>query len=172
MKYFLIGILIILVFSSCSHAGVKDQIIPKGMKEITDMSGRKVIIPRDINKIIALKSGALRLICYLEANDKVIGIEENERRRITPYLLAHPELRKLPIIGSGNAPEAELVAALRPDLIICTHNTIGEADELQQKTGIPVINIEYGDFNENIDLFSKPLIFWETSYRKNNAPPL
>ncbi len=159
MKHFLTGLLILWVFSSCNHAGDKRPIIPKGMKEITDMSGRKVIIPQKVNKIIALKSGALRLICYLNATHKVIGIEENERKRTAPYLLAHPELRTLPIIGSGNAPESELIAALRPELIICTHSTIGEADELQQKTGVPVILIEYGDFNQNMDLFFKTLDF-------------
>ena len=59
----------------------------------------------------------------------------------------------------ANAPEPELIASLRPELIICTHNTIGEANELQKKTGIPVINIEYGDFNQNIELFFNTLDF-------------
>jgi iron complex transport system substrate-binding protein len=159
MKHFYLAfILLLFAFVSCNPAAQK-KTQSNHERKVSDMSGRTVIIPKEIRKIIALKSGALRLITYLEATDKVIGIEENERRRKTPYLFAHPKLRELPIFGSGNAPEPELIAALRPDLIICTHNTIGEADKLQQKTGVPVINIKYGDFNQNIDTFFKTLKF-------------
>lgn len=155
-----------LVFSSCNNAVTKDKDIPKGMKEITDMSGRKVIVPEKVNKIIALRAGALRLVSYLKATELVIGIEENERRRKAPYLFANPELQKLPIIGSGNAPEPELIASLRPDLIICTYYTAGEANALQNKTGVPVININYGDFNQNTETFYKALLFLGELFHK------
>ena len=159
MKFFLIGILLLICISSCNPVENNSHSIPKGMREIIDMSGRKVIVPETINKIIALQSGALRLVSYLKATDLVVGVEENERRRQVPYLFANPELQELPIIGSGNAPDAELIASLRPDLILCTYFSIGDADELQNKTGVPVVNIDYADFNQNMETFYETLQF-------------
>ncbi|MCK4406343.1 MAG: iron ABC transporter substrate-binding protein [Bacteroidales bacterium] len=144
----LLSILILLLLG-CGTKFKND--IKSDYRSIKDMSGRTVQIPSEIKSIIALKPGALRFVTYLDAADKVIGIEGHEKRRKVPYLMAHPELRDLPLIGTGNIAEPELITALNPDLIICTYTTAGKADDLQNKTGIPVFIINYGDFNENID---------------------
>lgn len=124
---------------------------------IKDMNGRLVEIPIEINKVIAHRAGALRLVCYLDATKSIIGVEANERRRSVPYLFAYPELKKLPIIGSGNNADPELLASLKPDILICTYLNSGEADDLQRKTGIPVICLNYGDFNKHKDDFYNSL---------------
>lgn len=126
-------------------------------RTIKDMNGRLVEIPIEINKVIAHRAGVLRIICYLDATEKIIGVEANERRRNVPYLFAYPELKKLPIIGSGNNADPELLASLKPDILICTYLNSGEADDLQRKTGIPVICINYGDFNKHKDDFYNSL---------------
>ncbi len=126
---------------------------------VTDMLGRKVAVPKQIKRIVAHRSGALRLISYLQATDMLIGIEANERRRTVPYMLAHPELKELPLIGSGNLSDPELLAIINPDAIICTYLTQPEADELQNKSGIPVLCINYGDFNDQKEDFYKSLQF-------------
>ena len=64
-----------------------------------DMLGRKVMVPEKVEKIVGLRAGALRLLVYMDAIDLIAGIEEIERRSYRPYLLAHPELKELPIIG-------------------------------------------------------------------------
>ncbi|MCF8229834.1 MAG: ABC transporter substrate-binding protein [Bacteroidales bacterium] len=115
---------------------------------ITDASGRAVLIPKKISSIIALRSGALRLLAYLDATKKVIAVEENEKRRTVPYLFANPQLKELPVVGSGNIAEPELLAAYDPDIILVTYLTAGEADELQVKTGVPVVVLDYANFNE------------------------
>ncbi len=141
------GIIFLIIFPSCTQT--KQNKTRAEMVEIKDMNGRLVHIPKQINKIIAHRSGALRMICYLNATQKVIGIEANERRRSVPYLYAYPELRKLPLIGSGNSADPELITALQPDIIFCTYFSSSEADELQKKTGIPVVCLNYGDFNDH-----------------------
>jgi iron complex transport system substrate-binding protein len=55
--------------------------------------------------------------------------------------------------------EPELIAAYQPDMILMTYTTAGEADELQSKTSCPVIVVDYGDFNQNIDKFFGTLEF-------------
>lgn len=65
-----------------------------------------------------------------------------------PYTLANPGLLELPIIGTGgpdSAPDAERLLVVEPDVIFV--NQIADAkgaDELQSKTGIPVVMVSYG----------------------------
>ncbi len=151
----LLASLLILFTASCINKKSNTEKIETRI--ITDMNKRLVEIPIKIDKIIAHRAGALRLVCYLDATDKIIGVESNEKRRSVPYLFAYPELRKLPIIGSGNNSDPELIALLQPDVLICTYLNSGEADDLQRKTGIPVACLNYGDFNEKKDDFYNSL---------------
>ncbi|MBU1011479.1 MAG: ABC transporter substrate-binding protein [Bacteroidetes bacterium] len=113
------------------------------------MNGRNIEIPIRIRSAVAHGAGALRMICYLDRTDIIIGVESNEKKRNVPYLYAYPELRNLPIIGTGNNADPELIARLQPEVIICTFLSSSEADELQKRTGIPVLCLSYGDFNKN-----------------------
>ena len=122
------------------------------------MAGRTVQIPVRIKKIVAIESGALRLAVYLGASKIVAGVEEIEKTSLTrPYILAYPELAKLPSIGPFHGGDAELIAVSRPDVIFWTYTTKGKADALQQKTGIPVIVLDYGDLGLHKEQFYKSL---------------
>lgn len=143
-----------LLFSCNQNTSFKENIETRIIK---DMNGRMVEIPTKINTMIAHRAGALRLVCYLNATEKIIGVESNERRRSVPYLFAYPKLKKLPIIGSGNNADPELLAELKPDILVCTYLNSGEADDLQRKTGIPVISLSYGDFNDHKEDFYNSL---------------
>ena len=130
----ILSVLIILIFPSATNAD-----------EIIDLAGRKLSISDKIEKIIAVGPGSLRLVVYLEAEDKVVGIEEFEKRnQKRPYIIAKPELLELPVIGPQFGGDAELIAAQSPDLIIASYLTRGEMDTLQNKTKIPVVSINDG----------------------------
>jgi len=122
-----------------------------------DMQGRDVMIPAHPKKIVALNSGTLRLITWLDATDLICAVEGNEGQRTVPYLYAHPELRKKPLIGSGNLYDLELLTAAAPDLIITTYLTHAEADELQTRTHVPVVAINYGNFDDDTATVFKTL---------------
>jgi iron complex transport system substrate-binding protein len=127
-------IFIFLLFSAPSYAA-----------QVEDLAGRKVEIPDKINQIAAVGPGSLRLVVYLEAADKVVGIEEFEKRnQKRPYILARPELLELPVIGPQFGGDAELIAAQEPDIIISSYLSQAEMDNLQQKTAIPVLSINDG----------------------------
>lgn len=128
---------------------------------ITDMAGRKVTVPADTGRIIAVGPGALRLICYLDAKDKVVAIENFEKVRAQgrPYWTASPELKDLPVIGPGGPqhinkePDLEAVLKVKPDVIFATYMKPPTADALQKKIGIPVVILTYGpfpDFDEKV----------------------
>ncbi|NMB88837.1 MAG: iron ABC transporter substrate-binding protein [Chloroflexi bacterium] len=117
---------------------------------VTDLLGRQVLVPSTVDRVIAIGPGALRLYVYAGSLDKVVGIEEMDTSDSIgrPYLIANPSLAELPIIGQGgpnNAPDPEKILSVKPDVIFSTYASDATmADELQSKTGIPVIVISYG----------------------------
>ncbi len=115
-------------------------------RNITDMLGRKVKVPQKIERVVAVGPGSLRLLTQMQAVDKVVGVEEAEKRENWggPYNLAHPELQELPVVGPPHGGEAELIVAQNPDLIFF-YGDAGAAKSLEQKTGIPVVGIKYVD---------------------------
>ncbi len=124
---------------------------------VRDMHGRTVVIPEDVERVIGLRAGALRMLTYLDAVDLVAGIEEPERRSDRPYLFAFPELRELPLVGPHMGGDPELLVAAAPDLLFLTFTSRGQADALQERTGIPVIALEYGNFSDERELFFSSL---------------
>ena len=75
---------------------------------VTDMAQRQVEAPFDPERIVCIGPGALRLIVYLQAADKVSGVEDMEKKNPggRPYWLASPELAKLPRAAVPEAPRA------------------------------------------------------------------
>jgi len=126
------------------------------IKKITikDTKDRLVQISKIPNRILCIGPGALRLIVYLNALDRIVGIEEVEKRYPygRPYIIAHPELLKLPTCGPGGAasinkkPDLEAVISLKPDLIFVTYMDPPLADEIQSVLGIPIVILDYGGF--------------------------
>ena len=70
---------------------------------LVDATGRIVKVPSTIRRIVCLGPNTLRVITYLNATDKVVGVEYLEKKlRIgRPYWLAHPEFQSLPVVGPG-----------------------------------------------------------------------
>jgi len=167
LKIIFIGCIIISLFlnTGCIQQGTK---VIKNSIGITDMLGRVIEVPRDINKIVGIEAGALRLLVYLECTDLVVGIEDVELESGKPYNFAHPELFELPLIGPIHGGDAELIMKQNPDIIFWTYTTTGDADELQEKTGIPVVAINYGDLDDSRDTFFEALRLIGSILDKNN----
>ncbi|MCB2225042.1 MAG: iron ABC transporter substrate-binding protein [Desulfarculaceae bacterium] len=123
-------------------------------KTITDMTGRKVTVPASVERIVCLGPGCLRLIVYLQATDKVVGIEGFEKRFPggRPYFYAQPQLAKLPTITPGgvaainNLPDLEGVLGAKPQVVFITYLERAKADRLQGLLNIPVVVLSYGPF--------------------------
>lgn len=61
-----------------------------GSLQVTDMAERQVTVPDDPERIICLGPGTLRLIVYLQAESKVVGVEAMEKRPWRASLLDCP----------------------------------------------------------------------------------
>lgn len=156
-KSVLLSTVLILLMISVLSTGCIDNGTEIETQTITDMLGRNVEVPINIGRVVGIESGALRLLVYMQCTDKVVGIEEIELEDGKPYTYAHPELKNLPSIGPIHGGDAELITVQKPDVIFWTYATKEDADELQQKTGIPVVAIEYGDLSDNRECFYSAL---------------
>jgi iron complex transport system substrate-binding protein len=122
--------------------------------ELTDMVGRHLTVPVDPERIVCIGPGALRLIVYLQAETKVVGVEDMEKRNSCgrPYWMAHPELSRLPRCGPGGPtcinkkPDLEAILSVAPQVIFTVYMEASLADEVQRILGIPLVVLSYGDF--------------------------
>jgi len=120
---------------------------------VTDAWERKVPVPAEVNHVICSGPGCLRYLVYLQGLDLVVGVDDMEKSRsrfdARPYFLAHPELRDKPLFGEFRGHDnPELIVNLdpRPDVIFKTYGEMGyDPEELQAKTGIPVVVLNYGN---------------------------
>ncbi len=142
---------------------------PEGGKTVTvvDMMDRTVTSPADPGRIIGVGAGALRMIVYLQEEDRVVGVDIREQDANgtvsgmpsgidRPYNIAHPELASRPFIG-GSGGDPELVALQKPDVVFLTFVTGKDADALQEKSRVPVVSLITGDLGKNRQVFYSSL---------------
>lgn len=121
-------------------------------KEIVDIYGRRLRVPDNVERLVAVGPGALRIVTYLSAVEKVVGVERVEKGGFTPYgrpytLAIEKRVKQLPLIGEGGPgklPDFEAILSLKPDIILaCAMNP--EAVELiEEKTKIKTVALDYG----------------------------
>ncbi len=132
---------------------------------VVDIAGRRVIVPFNPSRIVCIGPGTLRLIVYLGAETKLVGVEDLEKMNPwgRPYWIAHPELRKLPRCGPGGLasinqkPDMETVLSLHPQIVFISYMDSRLADEVQQILKIPVVILSYGQFGTFDETFYKSL---------------
>lgn len=164
-----------LIFSfslvSCKNEKVNET------KKIVDLVGREVEIPNEINRVVCIGAGALRLYSYIGDLDKLCGVEDVDKDNtgvgkmlsIRPYKLANNEIfNKLPSCGVGGpqaqSPEAEKILSCNPDIVFSLMKDVKTIDTLQSQIKKPVVVFDYGKteaFDEtlykSIDLMGKVL---------------
>jgi iron complex transport system substrate-binding protein len=127
---------------------------PAAGRKVTDLAGREVAVPQRVGRLVALGPGALRLVVYLRAADRVVGIEDFERRMardiyVRPYSSTlGEEFLKLPVVGTGGPgalPDPEKVLMCRPDLVVAVGVDPAQLENIQSRTGVPAVYLSYGE---------------------------
>ncbi len=145
---------------------------------VTDAWGREVPVPEEVNHVICSGPGCLRYLVYLQGLDLVVGVDDMEKSRSQidgrPYFLSHPELRDKPLFGEFRGHDnPELIVNLdpRPDVIFKTYGEMGyDPEELQAKTGIPVVVLNYGNLTYGRkDMYQALSIMGEVSGKTKRA---
>ena len=117
-------------------------------RTITDGAGRQVTIPEKVTSIVCVGVGALRYTCYMGAQDLVVGVEDYEVKPGMTRLYNYVNFEKfkdLPVIGTNGQPYTEEIIKLAPDVIVMSKSASVEADDLQAKTGTPVVVVPGSD---------------------------
>ena len=115
---------------------------------ITDGAGRQVEVPEKVESIVCVGVGALRYTCYMGAADLVVGVEDYEVKPGMTRLYNYVNFNKfkdLPVIGTNGQPYTEEIINLTPDVIVMSKSASVEADDLQSKTGTPVVVVPGSD---------------------------
>ena len=166
MKKITILVFLIIVNAILWAAGVKEENKDQSqIIKITDSYGNDVSLRANPEYLICSGPGALRLAVYLQVEDRVIAVDDMEKSRkkfdARPYALAHPKIKELPLFGEFRGhdnPELILGLEPQPQVIFKTYPNSGyDPKELHQKTGIPVVTLNYGDLIDNKDALYKSL---------------
>lgn len=159
------ALLVLMLAAGCTGTG---SIPPPGQdgqtRSITDEFGRTVTVPSSPENVVCSGSGCLRYLVYLQGQDLVVGVDdieirENEREG-RPYALAYgSEFKDLPLIGEFRGmDDPEKIISINPEIIFKTGSTgtaygvsATEANNLQKKTGIPVVAFPYGSLRSDAE---------------------
>ena len=167
-------LLVLLLFFLALEKSSAHSSSPR-METVEDMMGRTIELPKNIDRIVCLGPGALRLVVYLQVEKKLVGVEELEKKHNVgrPYWLARQELAALPICGPGGPasinkkPDMERLLALNPQLIIVTYMEKKLLTEVQKTLDIPILGLTYGAFASFDETVYKALRLLGKIFHKN-----
>lgn len=161
-----------LGFLSGCHSGENST---EGTRTIVDGAGRQVEIPEKVKSIVCVGVGALRYTCYMGAQDLVVGIEDYEAKQAISRLYNFVNFEKfkdLPIIGTNGQPYPEEIIHVAPQVIVMSAYASVKADELQAKTGTPVVVVPGSDTTLDDDAYETIRIMGELYGLKDQATVL
>ena len=173
-KLLSIAICMALVLSLLAGCGTNNN-APTGDRTITDYLGREVSVPATVESVVCVGVGALRYTCYMGAADLVIGVEDYEVKEGMTRLYQYVNFDKfkdLPVIGTNGAPYTEEIINLAPQVIVMSKSASVDADDLQEKTGTPVVVVPGSDGVLDKDAFETIRILGELYGKENRAQEL
>ena len=187
-KLYLIPFLIALIMVSAFVSGcVDDDVTSQSIQAqeetetgpeiitVTDSVGRTVEVPKDPDAVICSGGGALRYLTYLEAQDKIVAVDSMEYKVSVgkAYAVANDFFDGYPTFGKYGGENLEAILTLdpQPQVIFQMYATDGyDPEELQDKTGIPVISLKEGDMvNKREDMYQILRIMGEVMAKEDRA---
>lgn len=141
---------------------------------LTDAAGREVEIPAQVERVVCTGVGALRYTCYVGAQELVVGVEQYETEPSLERLYSYvngDRFAGLPAIGANGEPDAEAILAADPQVIVMSAYVDG-ADDLQARTGIPVVVVPGSDTTLDDGAFETIRLLGELYGVENRAAEL
>lgn len=182
---FLLAVCLVLVLVGCGGTNNStgngtenpsdDTLSAEGTRTITDSAGRAVTIPETVERIVCVNVGALRYTCYMQAQDLVVGVEDYEQEPTMSRLYNYVNFdlfADLPVIGSNGEHYPEAIIAADPDVIILAGNDGQDADDLQNKTGIPVVVVPGSDTTLDDNAYETIRLMGEVYGKEDRAEEL
>lgn len=147
-----IVVLIILACVAVYAVGTywyKSSHCSSGTIKIIDQAGRVVFVPEKVDRIVSLWPEATRVLVALGVNDKIVGVTTMGDTADPIFTKIFPKLKNLPGLGGmGKGVNIEELISLRPDIVFHQVNEASSADDIQNKTGIPVVCVRITPFTQ------------------------
>lgn len=141
---------IVVLMLSLTGCGSQQPQVKTGEPElhnITDMAGREVVVPKEINKVFCV-SPVGTIFVYTLNPDLLVGWNYELNSAEKKYIL--PQYHSLPNLGGWYAKATcniEELLKVNPDAIFSVgYLDVEQANEIQQQTGIPVVMIDADNF--------------------------
>ena len=171
LAVFLVTAICIGLLAGCG-SGEADTL---SSRTITDGAGRQVEVPQTVESIVCVGVGALRYTCYVGGQDLVVGVEDYEVKpgmsRLYNYV-NFDKFKDLPVIGTNGQPYTEEIINLAPDVIVMSAYASVEADDLQTRTGTPVVVVPGSDTTLDDAAYETIRIMGELYGMENRAAEL
>ena len=170
IAFCLLAVFCLSLFAGCGTAGNIG-----GGRTIIDGAGRQVEVPENVESVVCVGVGALRYTCYVGAQDLVIGVEDYEVKpgisRLYNYV-NFDKFKELPVIGTNGQPYTEELIGLAPDVIVMSKSASVDADDLQEKTGTPVVVVPGSDATLDQNAYDTIRILGELYGKQERAAEL
>lgn len=168
---FLSAVLCLSLFAGCTKPAESAD----DTRTINDSKGREVEVPEKVESVVCVGVGALRYTCYMESVDLVAGVEDCEVKPVISRLYNFVNIDKLkdkPVIGTNGNPYPEEIIKLAPDVIVMSQSASVDADDLQKKTGTPVVVVPGSDTTLDQNAFDTIRILGELYGKQTRAAEL
>ncbi len=137
---------VVLSLCACKENDLETDVVSG--RTLTDYLDRQVELPETVTSVVCVGVGALRYTCYMGAADLVVGVEDYETKagisRLYNYV-HFDKFKDLPIIGTNGQPYTEEIINIAPQVIVMSQYASVDADDLQAKTGTPVVVVPGSD---------------------------
>ena len=161
----------VVLLSGCAQGVTGGEQI----RSIIDGAGRQVEVPENVESIVCVGVGALRYTCYVGAAELVVGVEDYEVKPGMSRLYNYVNFDKfetLPVIGTNGQPYPEEIVKLAPDVIVMSAYASVEAEDLQARTGTPVVVVPGSDTTLDDDAYETIRILGELFGMEDRAEAL
>ena len=173
-KIIVIAVVAVLIVGGIGFAAYKltSDDDKKGDRTVTDIRGREVTIPNEVNKVVCVSAGALRMVSYFDI-DRVVGVDSFDAKASGPianynlatYRVAYGDKIK-DMTNVGGASSFKEMTDTGADVIFTTTEGVETLNNIQEKTGIPVIGLRaevyfdldsFNTFSEQMKLIGEVL---------------
>ena len=178
-----LALAMILALAACGAAEAgPDATSPQGSSSagsytVTDIFGREVEIPGEVESVAALGSAA-RLLCYMDATDKLTGVTamDLEPTASKPYSYIYAEelagAEELATGGSNDTAYAEAIVVADPDVIFYFDSDTAAMDDLARQTGLPVVGVYAENWYDEDTFFASLELIGQICGRQERAQEL
>jgi iron complex transport system substrate-binding protein len=110
----LVVLCIIAALAGCLSEGAHPDRGSSPGITITQSDGTPVVLPGPAHRIVVANGNAAELLVAIGAGDRIVGVTDS----VKGYPVLRNRFESLPSVGSWQAPDAETILSLHPDVII------------------------------------------------------